>query len=210
MPTQDLKAAPAAPALAAPGHGGATRRDAGRIGRSRHGAGTMIAHVVGPDGVTPLEATVIALVHRVLSGWIGFGFMTALAGFLAALPGGLRAPDGPEAAVPGPHRDPDAGLQRGPRPGPAVGAGDLRGSAPGRRGRALRRLRAQRHRDERIAQAEATGVLRMRSRLGPGGPAHPLPPAGAQHRPQGPATSPSGCAPAAAATTTCWCWTPTA
>ncbi len=129
--------------------------------------GALLGRILAPDGFSAAEAVTLAL-SVVLSAWVGFGFMSALAGFFAALgdrdtdPGARPAPQG-RTAILMPTYNEDPGLVL---------------SALEAMAEDLARLGMERlydlfvlsdTRDEAIASAEAVGVLRMRLRL-EGGP----------------------------------------
>ena len=135
MPRQDLRRAP--PARPLPTEGVAMRRVILVSGALAVAAlvGAVLFKVLSREGFTFIEWATLAI-SVALSGWVGFGFVSATAGFLAALPrreAGGCAGGGP--ADHGPHRDPAADLQRGSRADPGGRAGDRRGSGadgPGR------------------------------------------------------------------------------
>ena len=166
MPRQDLAHAPA---RAPPGGG---RHGAAPADSDRRRAGHRRRRRGGPvPGARPRRLTVMEWVtlvlSTVLSAWVGFGFMSATAGFFAAL-GGRLAPGPPTAGGPPrrAHRDPAADLQRGPRPDPGGRAGDRRGPAPAGPAPRYDFFILSDTRDEAVARAEAAGLLRLRLRAG--------------------------------------------
>jgi len=84
MPRQDLRRTPRPPPLASAGR---WRRRAVLVlgsGAIAAAAGATLGQVMGFGGLTAAEWTTIAL-STILSGWVGFGFVSAGAGFVAAL-----------------------------------------------------------------------------------------------------------------------------
>ena len=169
MPEQNLRRAPAAMRLT--GEPMAVRRAIVLAGAFAIGAIVvgMLFQVLRRNGLTPMEGVTLAL-SALLSVWVGFGFMSATAGFAVLLPkraaAAVAAPAAPIAArtailLPTYNEDPGLIL-----------------SAVQAIGEDLRRLAlAGRYdvfilsdtRDEAVARAEATGLLRLRMRLN-GGP----------------------------------------
>jgi membrane glycosyltransferase len=168
MPRQDLARAPRAAPLAT--EGTAPRRlilIAGSLAIAGL-VGAALFHVLRRDGFTPMEGVTLAL-SVLLSGWVGFGFMSASAGFVALLSGrqivsaSADAPIRARTAVLLPTYNEDPGL--------ILAAVQATAEEVGRLGLAKRYdfFILSDTRDEAIARAEAAGLLRLRLRL-PEGP----------------------------------------
>lgn len=168
MPRQDLRRAPAAARL--PADGLAARRLLLVFGALGVAAlvGAVLFKVLSREGLSPLEWVTLVLSVS-LSGWVGFGFVSAAAGFVAAFP--RRETEA--AAIPAiaartaillPTYNEDPGL--------ILAAAQAIGEEVAGLGLADRFdvFILSDTRDEKIAQAEATGLLRLRLRL-QGGPA---------------------------------------
>ncbi|HEX4183057.1 MAG TPA: glucans biosynthesis glucosyltransferase MdoH [Caulobacteraceae bacterium] len=166
MPAQDLRQAPEAAAV--PSEAGIGYRRLCLLlgsGALAAAAGAVTYRVLGVGGLSVLEAVTLVL-SVVLFGWIGFGFITAVAGFLLAWRDGpmvaasrLATPAG-RTAILMPIYNEDPGRVM---------------SAVQAMGEDLRRLGAEAKfdfhllsdtRDEAIAREEASGFLRARMRLG--------------------------------------------
>jgi membrane glycosyltransferase len=165
MPRQDLKTAPVAPPL--PAEGVAIRRAILVAGALAIAAlvGAVLFNVLSRHGLSVLEWITLAL-SVTLSGWLGFGFVSATAGFLTAFP--RRALAGAAAAAPEirartaillPTYNEDPGL--------ILAAAQSIAEEVARLGLADRYdfFILSDTRDEPVAQAEATGLLRLRLRL---------------------------------------------
>jgi len=164
MPRQDLGRAPRPAPLAA--EGTAPRRlilIAGSLVIAGL-VGAALFHVLRRDGFTVLEGVTLALTV-LLSGWVGFGFMSASAGFVALL---TRRPAA-TAAVEAPIRARTAVLlpTYNEDPGLILAAVQATAEEVGRLGLADRYdfFILSDTRDEAIARAEAAGLLRLRLRL---------------------------------------------
>jgi membrane glycosyltransferase len=130
--------------------------------------GAALFHVLRRDGLTPMEGVTLAL-SVLLSGWVGFGFMSASAGFVTLLTGrrsvvaAAEVPIRARTAVLLPTYNEDPGL--------ILAAVQATAEEVGRLGLAERYdfFILSDTRDEAIARAEAAGLLRLRMRL-PEGP----------------------------------------
>ena len=166
MPRQDLNEAPALVQAADPAM--ALRRSVLILGSLLIAGldGGVLIEILGRDGLNPLEILTIVL-STILAGWLGFGFVSALAGFLVALsnPKTVRAPLDAQATVGGrtaillPAYNEDPGL--------ILAAVEAIAEDLSRTGRAKLYdfFILSDTRDEAIAQAEAVGVVRLRGRL---------------------------------------------
>jgi membrane glycosyltransferase len=169
MPRQDLARAPAARPLE--GKGMAARRLVLLSGALIIAAvvAAALLHALGRDRLTVLE-WVTVVVSTVLSGWVGFGFTSATAGFFAAL-GSRSALVPPAAAGPAPQGRIAILLPTyNESPGLILAAAEAIAEE-------LRHLDlGDRYdffilsdtRDEAVAQREAVGVLRLRRRFAGG------------------------------------------
>ena len=168
MPRQDLARAPAAAPL--PAEGTARRRlilIAGSLVIAGL-VGAALFHVLRRDGFTLLEGVTLALTV-LLSGWVGFGFMSASAGFVALLSGRRTATAVTQTqirartAVLLPTYNEDPGL--------ILAAVQATAEEVSRLGLAecYDFFILSDTRDEDVARAEAAGLLRLRLRLA-GGP----------------------------------------
>jgi membrane glycosyltransferase len=164
MPRQDLTHAPRAEPL--PPEGTAHRRIvliAGSLAIAGL-VGAALFHVLRRDGFTFLEGVTLALTV-LLSGWVGFGFMSASAGFVALLSGrraagaARRAPIRGRTAVLLPTYNEDPGL--------ILAAVQATAEEVGRLGLSRRYdfFILSDTRDEAVARAEAAGLLRLRLQL---------------------------------------------
>jgi membrane glycosyltransferase len=170
MPRQDLRRAPSRRFAQAPsGLGG--RRALVFLGALAFAAlfGGVLMRVLGRDGVSALEWVTIAI-SAVLGGWVGLGFISATAGFLAVLrerarpvARALAEPVG-RTAILLPVYNEDPGL--------ILAAAQAIAEDIRRVGHAglYDLFILSDTRDEVIARDEATGLLRLRLRLGDGGP----------------------------------------
>ena len=169
MPKQDLSCAPAARRLAAEGM--EPRRVILIAGALAIASVVAVAlfQVLSRGGLSFMEWTTLAL-STVLSAWVGYGFMSASAGFvatLAARAGAAAAPlDGPivsRTAILLPTYNEDPGL--------ILAAAQAIGEDLRRLGLAALYdvFILSDTRDEQVARGEATGLLRLRLRL-EGGP----------------------------------------
>jgi membrane glycosyltransferase len=163
MPRQDLRRAPRAPPL--PAEGVALRRLILVTGALAVAAlvGAVLYRVLGREGLTFLEWTTLAL-SVTLSGWLGFGFVSATFGFLTALSrresaAAPLADIQARTAILLPTYNEDPGL--------ILAAVQSIAEEVARLGLADRYdfFILSDTRDEQIAQAEATGLLRLRLRL---------------------------------------------
>jgi membrane glycosyltransferase len=165
MPRQDLTQAAPAPRLAEPGM--AFRRVTLLFGSCLIAAfvAGVLLQVLGRHGLTVLEGFSV-LLSTLLGGWVGFGFISATAGFFVALRDRATAVAPSDVALSGrtaillPAYNEDPGLVL---------------SAVQAMVEDLRRLKVDGFydffilsdtRDDAIARAEATGLLRLRDRLG--------------------------------------------
>ncbi|MBV9509868.1 MAG: glucans biosynthesis glucosyltransferase MdoH, partial [Caulobacteraceae bacterium] len=169
MPRQALEAAPERIRLS---DAAMTARRAGLALGSLVIAGVVFGvlfQVLGRDGLTAPEALTI-LLSTTLAGWVGFGFVSALAGFLAALadPPAASAEAQDLASVGDltgrtaillPAYNEDPGLILAAVEAIAADLARIGRGAP------YDFFILSDTRDEAIAQAEATGVLRLRGRL---------------------------------------------
>jgi membrane glycosyltransferase len=169
MPTQDLGRAVAAPRLGGRARSG--RRLVVIAGALALGAVStaLLAQVLSHSGFTAMEWLTLAL-SAVLGAWVGFGFMSAAAGFVAALPATLAASDCSRAApitqrtailLPVYNEDPGLILSAAQ----AIGE-DLRGAGLASH---YDLFILSDTRDIDTARGEAAGLLRLRLRLR-GGP----------------------------------------
>jgi membrane glycosyltransferase len=170
MPAQDLRRVPSAPRLGSADM--APRRAILMLGAGAIAAVTaaVLIGVLGAGGHPVLDWATI-LLSTLLSGWVGFGFMTAGAGFVICLTGKARAP---AAAEPGAIVGRTAILMPAYNEDPGLILSAVEAIAED-----LRRLGAEDKydlfilsdtRDGAIARDEAAGLLRLRHRLG-GAPA---------------------------------------
>jgi len=169
MPKQDLSRAPAARRVAAEGMG--LRRlilIAGALAIAAVVA-VVLFQVLSRGGVSLMEWTTIGL-STVLSAWVGYGFMSASAGFVATLASRAAAAavslDGPitsRTAILLPTYNEDPGL--------ILAAAQAIGEDLRRMGLAALYdvFILSDTRDEQVARAEVAGLLRLRLRLD-GGP----------------------------------------
>ena len=172
MPRQDLRAAPAASPL--PSEGAALRRLIVVTGALAIAAlvGAALFHVLSRQGFTLLEGATLAL-SVTLSGWLGFGFVSATAGFVTALPRRETPATAAAAAAADIHARTAILLPTyNEDPGLILAAAQSIAEEVARLGLADRYdfFILSDTRDEQVAQAEATGLLRLRMRL-KGGPA---------------------------------------
>jgi membrane glycosyltransferase len=171
MPEQSLKHAAAAPRLA--GEGMALRRTLVLAGAFAIAAVVfaILFHVLSRNGFTFMEWLTLAL-STALSAWVGFGFMSATAGFGVLLPrraaavaatAPLDTPITARTAILLPIYNEDPGL--------ILSAVQAIGEDLHRMGLAALYdvFILSDTREERVARAEATGLLRLRMRL-KGGP----------------------------------------
>jgi membrane glycosyltransferase len=169
MPRQDLRQAPKAERL--PAEGVAARRLILIAGALAVAAlvGAVLFKVLGREGLTALEWATLAL-SVTLSGWVGFGFVSASAGFFAALP--RRDAISPAAMPQTAARTAILLPTYNEDPGLILAAAQSIAEEIARLGLADRYdfFILSDTRDEKVAQAEATGLLRLRMRLA-GGPA---------------------------------------
>ena len=167
MPRQDLARAARAAPLAA--ERTAARRViliAGSLAIATL-VGAALFHVLRRDGFTFLEGVTLAL-SVLLSGWVGFGFMSASAGFVALLSrrriaaSAAEAPIRARTAVLLPTYNEDPGL--------ILAAVQAIAEEVGRLGLTERYdfFILSDTRDEAVARAEAAGLLRLRLRLAAG------------------------------------------
>jgi membrane glycosyltransferase len=163
MPRQDLRESPAAPRLGADPW---PRRLALILGAALASGivGALLLDAFGDRGLSALEATTVVL-SVLLAGWIGFGFVSAAAGFVVA----WRAPATPEAP-------PVTSLARTALLLPAYNEDPgLIFSAAQAMAEDLARLNLTARfdifvlsdtRDEAVARAESAAYLRLKLRLG--------------------------------------------
>jgi membrane glycosyltransferase len=168
MPRQDLRRAP--PALPLPAEGVAMRRLILVSGAIAVAAlvGAVLFKVLSREGFTFIEWATLAI-SVALSGWVGFGFVSATAGFLAALPR-REALAAPAAALPITVRTAILLPTYNEDPGLILAAAQAIAEEVARMGLADRHdvFILSDTRDEAIATAEATGLLRLRLRLSDG------------------------------------------
>jgi membrane glycosyltransferase len=169
MPRQDLRRAPTAQRL--PAEGVVVRRLILVAGALAIAAlvGAVLYSVLSREGLTCMEWATLAL-SVTLSGWVGFGFVSATAGFLAALPrrdaaawpAAAAARIDARTAVLLPTYNEDPGL--------VLAAAQSIAEEVARLGLADRYdfFILSDTRDEALARAEATGLLRLRLRLADG------------------------------------------
>jgi membrane glycosyltransferase len=166
MPVQDLASAPEATAVA--GAASMSVRRAVLIAAPAliaAGDCAVMSQVLGRHGLTPIEALTVAL-SVILSGWVGFGFVSATMGFVAA----LTARAAPATAP----RKPTAGrrtaiLMPTYNEDPGLILAAVQAIAED-----LRRLEIadlydlyilSDTRDDAVAEAEAAGLIRLRTRM---------------------------------------------
>jgi membrane glycosyltransferase len=167
MPTQDLARAPAAPRLP---DGLAPRRLVLIAGAAAIASvvAAMLFQVLRRNGFTVMEWSTLGL-STLLSAWVGFGFMSAVSGFVAALS---------QRAVAAPASDASAITARtaillptyNEDPGLILAAVQAIGEDLGQLGLAAHYdlFILSDTRDEAVARAEATGLVRLRLRMAEG------------------------------------------
>ena len=167
MPKQDLAHAPAAPRLAG---GMALRRAVVLAGAAAIAAvvAAVLYQVLRQGGVSFMEWATIGL-STMLAGWVGFGFTSAAAGFVAAL--GARAePDVVATVAPISARTAILLPTYNEDPGLILAAVQAIGEDLRRLGLAAQYdvFILSDTRDEAVARAEAAGFLRLQLRLADG------------------------------------------